>query len=295
MTTVATPAPVGLRGSVRSDLRKIVLMSLTWIMLAVGAVIIVGFSVIIASTSSHPLTGRSVVDDASIIVDRLQFVVQIALGIVFLPLSAQLVGMEYSTGLIRLLFGRGMGRVQFYLAKLASLALLAAAALGGAIVVTAVYSAIVLGRSEGGLGFVASLPDWWWHNLAVLLGIEVLSLITVILLGAAASATRRSLAAGLSLALCFFPADNLGTLVVRMISGRNAWLAGVPDFLLGPNLNHLRNGLQVNHVQANHLPPITFIEPIDVTGLHSLLVVAGWDIILLLVPLLLISRRDVRE
>jgi ABC-type transport system involved in multi-copper enzyme maturation permease subunit len=295
--TAATRAP-GLLGLMRGEFRKIWHHPLPWLLLLVALVLVGSFALAmgIGNGPGHEqlVSGRPEVAFAGI-VDTTGFALQLALGIVFLPVSAWLVSMEYTNGTVHTLLGRGVGRVQLYVAKLCTLTLVGLLCLVAFTLALAAYAVVVVDVGTGGLQRLQTLPDWSWHNAAVVFGVQAVSLVTTILLGAVAGVVgRSSLAFAVTAAMTFFPADNFGLFVLRLVGRavRSDWLQRLPDFFLGPNLNHLRNGLEVNHT-----PVIVFQESFnqDVTGLRSLLVVAAWCALFLVVPLVLLPVRDVRE
>jgi ABC-type transport system involved in multi-copper enzyme maturation permease subunit len=214
-------------------------------------------------------------------------------GILLLIVSARLVAMEYSAGTIRVLLGRGTGRLQLLLAKLIALALLGIALLAVYALATAVVMYGMAVGWEGSASPITSLPSAAWHNLSINFAIALISIGINILIGATAAVVGRSLAFGLGAALAFFPADNFGTIIFSLLSrltGQHFWQT-VTAYLLGPNLNVLQPLLQ-----PDHKPATAFARPlIDVDATHALLVVAAYALVFLAVSFILTARRDVLQ
>ena len=213
-------------------------------------------------------------------------------GIFLLIVSARLVGMEYSGGTIRVLLGRGAGRLRLFLAKLTALAVLGLALLAGYLVLvggTVYLSAL----GWGSAGRLAAVPSHVWGDLVPSLLIALASIGTAILIGSTASVIGRSVTFGLTAALAFFPADNGLTLLANYLfnlTHQTFWKA-LTTVLLGPNLNVLP---QV--IETNRKPHIAFAFPLDpVSTLHAWLVVAAWSTAMLVACVLLLRRRDVLQ
>jgi ABC-2 type transport system permease protein len=214
-------------------------------------------------------------------------------GILLLVVSARLVGMEYTGGTIRVLLGRGAGRLRLLLAKLTALALLGLALLAGFLVLVAAAIYGVVRAWEGGVQRLGSLPGSVWTDLGVVVLVALLSMAVCILLGAAAAVLGRSLAFGIGAALAFFPADNLLVVVLSLLhtlTGKAFWL-DASQYLLGPSLNALPA-----HLQTDHTAHSAFATPlVTVSTSHLWLVVGAWALALVVLPVVLTLRRDVLE
>ena len=213
-------------------------------------------------------------------------------GIFLLIVSARLVGMEYSGGTIRVLLGRGAGRLRLFLAKLTALALLGLGLLGGYLVlVGATVYLSVLGW--GSAGHLATVPSHVWGDLVPSLMVSLASIGVAILIGSTASVVGRSVTFGLTAALAFFPADNALTLLSSFLSNlthQGVWKA-LTTFLLGPSLNVLPQVMETD--RRAH---VAFAVPLSpVSTLHAWLVVAGWSAAMLAACVLLLRRRDVLQ
>jgi len=94
-------------------------------------------------------------------------------------------------------------------------------------------------------------------------------------------------------AIAFFPADNLGTIVLGLLgrlTGQHFWL-DLTSYLLGPNLNVLQQVLE-----PDHQPATAFARPlVPVHGTHALLLIGAYALVFLAVSLILTRRRDVLQ
>jgi ABC-2 type transport system permease protein len=212
-------------------------------------------------------------------------------GIVLLISSSRLFGMEYSSGTIRVLLARGLGRVQLYFAKVAALLLLGAVLFAGFSAIAAGMMAIAIHSwTGGGIGALDSVARQY---LQVVLVLAALSVGITILLGSAAAIVGRSLAFGVGVAMGFFPADNFGTLILYILQRitRLDLFTNLTAYLLGPNLNVLPALLD----PSLKLRPAFATPFVTVTAQHAELVIAAYALVFLVVALVLVRRRDVLE
>jgi ABC-type transport system involved in multi-copper enzyme maturation permease subunit len=213
-------------------------------------------------------------------------------GIFLLIVSARLVGMEYSGGTIRVLLGRGAGRLRLFLAKLTALVLLGLGLLAGylVLVVATVYLSAL---SWGSASRFAAVPSHVWGDLVPSLLVSLASIGIAILIGSSASVIGRSVTFGLTAGLAFFPADNALTLLSNLLAGlthQGVWKA-LTTFLLGPNLNVLPFVMETDR-KVN----VAFAVPLNaVSATHAWLVVAAWAAAILVACVVLLRRRDVLQ
>jgi ABC-type transport system involved in multi-copper enzyme maturation permease subunit len=211
-------------------------------------------------------------------------------GIFLLIASSRLVAMEYSAGTIRVLLGRGTGRLQLLGAKLVALALLGVALLAGFVLLSGILIYLIVVAWEGSFSSVASLPSFW-HDLGSEVMIGGVSVAINILLGTAAAVVGRSLAFGLGAALAFFPADNFGTIVMSLLNRltHQSFWNDVTAYFLGPNLNLLQSKLVPGQRAA-------FAQPlVDVSTTHVWLVIGVYAAAFLVLSIVLTARRDVLQ
>src|SRR5947209_5461524 len=121
-----------------------------------------------------------------------------------------------------------------------------------------------------------------------------------ILVATAAAVLGRSLAFGLSVALIFFPIDNIGTVIMTLayrVTGSDFWL-NLTAYFLGPNLNQMPVALTSGRVDSIGAAPLYFVNNnvahgTQVDGTHTLVVAAVYAVIFAVTALWLMWKRDV--
>jgi hypothetical protein len=201
--------------------------------------------------------------------------------------------MEYSTGMVRVLLGRGAGRLRLLLAKLTVLALLGVVLLAGFLALVSAAVALVVIAWTGSTAALATVPRAAWTDLGIDALIALASMAVCVLVGAAAAVTGRSLAFGIPVALALFPADNFAIVVLgllRALTGQQLWL-DASAYLLGPSLNVLPVVMETDHrARAAFAGPLVHVD-----AAHAWLVVGAWTAALAAVAVTLTWRRDVLE
>ena len=294
----AVPAASRLRprftGALGGELLKLRRQRALWVMLGLAVLlflIVVGAFVSTAQTRTQ--LQQNPLSWFYLLLNVFLSVFDAGAGIFLLIVSARLVAMEYSAGTIRVLLGRGTGRLQLLLAKLVALGLLGVVLLAVYSLATAIVMYGMAVAWEGSASAITSLPAAAWHNLLINFVIALISVGINILIGTTAAVLGRSLAFGLGAALAFFPADNFGTIILGLLSrltGQHFW-QDLTAYLLGPNLNVLQPLLE-----PDHKPATAFARPlITVDASHALLVVAAYALAFLAVSLTLTARRDVLQ
>jgi ABC-2 type transport system permease protein len=284
-----------LGGAVRSELLKLRRQRLTWMLLALVAVI-TGLAMgilFLGSSSTRTELLHHTLGFYFTYLSVCQTIFDCAGGTFLLVLSARLVGMEYSSGAVRIVLGRGTSRLGLLTAQLA--ALVAAGLL--LLVAFTALAALVLGGAllvwHGSLSSLTSLPRAAWTDTAICGLVGLVSIGVCILVGVTASAVGRSVSIGLGVALALFPADNLGTIVMDLIgrvTRQTVW-DHVPHWFLGPSLNQLAAALQTDHAAPVFLITSTGNGP----AAHLWLVIGIWAAAMAVATLVLTLRRDVLE
>jgi ABC-type transport system involved in multi-copper enzyme maturation permease subunit len=217
-------------------------------------------------------------------------------GALLIIVTARLIGMEYSSGTIRVLLSRGVGRLQLLLGKLTAVTLVALALSVAGVAYSFLLKVILLAVKFGSLDILTKAPATFWQDSGVLYLTVLISFGTAILLAAAVAVLGRSLAFGLTAGIVWFPAENFAALFLfaaSRLTGSNFWSLVSGD-LLGPNLNVM--ALSVLPLRAAAVGSVTFTTPfVPVTGGHTLLVTAIWAAIFFVVAVVLTWRRDVKE
>jgi len=227
-------------GALRGELLKLRRQRALWVMLGIAILLfLIVVGAFVSTAQTRMLLHQSPLAWFYLLLNVFLSVFDAGAGILLLIVSARLVGMEYSAGTIRVLLGRGTGRLQLLLAKLTALALLGVALLAVYALATAVVMYAMAVGWEGSASPITSLPSAAWHNLLINFAIALISIGTNILIGTTAAVLGRSLAFGLGAALAFYPADNFGTIIFSLLSrltGQHFWQT-ITAYLLGPNFN----------------------------------------------------------
>lgn len=285
-------------GIMRGEFLKVGRQWTTWIMLVLLAGIMalpmlldLARPRLADELASDPLTALYQTMGSDLLVFR------VFAGAVLIVLTARLIGMEYSSGTIRILLSRGVGRLQLLSAKLLTLALIGLALLVAGLLFDGLLAVIVLQLITGNLTALHALNAGFWQDTWLYIETVMLSMGDAILLATAVTVLTRSLAAGLSVALVWFPADNIGTIFFYLayrLTNSTFWLLITGD-LLGPNLNAMASlVLPARATQASF--GRAFATPlVAVTAGHTLLVAGVYAAIFLAVAVILTARRDVTQ
>jgi ABC-type transport system involved in multi-copper enzyme maturation permease subunit len=272
---------------VRGELRKLSRQRANWVLIGFALLVALLAGLFISTSSGIWTTEtqyrQTIVTDPGYWVHGLvvvaAMIMHIVGGVILLIASARLVGMEY-TGPIRVILARGVGRLRLLAAKLVALAVFALL-FTAVMVVLAVPYGLALAAAQGGsfTHALSTMPDSEWRDVEVHLLVVVISGFVCVLIGAAGAALGRSLALGLVIAIGFFPLDNF----LSMHDG------AVSDYQLGPALNVLNETL-------GHLRESIFTRPFDPPdSTHSLILIAVYAVVFLLVAIIPTRRRDVLE
>lgn len=277
-------------GALLGELLKVRRQRSTLVALAIATVL---FVVMMAAVAATPGEAQSL--EANPIkfwrqtLDIFQFLFDTGAGIFILLLGARLVAMEYDSGTIHVLLGRGAGRLRLLFAQMAALALVAAILLLGYLVLATASMALLI-NSFGDLRLIRDLPGTAWTELSVTVLAMVVSMLICILLGVSAAVIGRSMAFGIGAAMAVFPADNFGTIILGLISRatHQQWIGEVTGYLLGPNLNVFAGTLEHRKTNAPFASPL-----VTVSAEHVIAVVAAYGVLLLAASIWLTWRRDV--
>jgi ABC-type transport system involved in multi-copper enzyme maturation permease subunit len=219
---------------------------------------------------------------------------QIGSGILLLIIGSRLFAMEYSSGTIRIIYARGVGRVRLLLAKMLTLAIIAIALLAGYLVVAGTVIAVLVNSWTGGLAPLQHLPDQFWQDMGFWLLVQGMSMGIAILIAAAAAGIGRSLAFAMAGSLAFFPVDNftviLEALGARITKHDHPWL-NISQYQLGANLNAV-----LGLIEPGHHARSAFASPLlPVDGTHALSVIGAFALALIVIATVRAARPDVLE
>jgi ABC-2 type transport system permease protein len=282
-------------GAMRGEALKLSRQLSFWLSLA-GAVFLLAV-VVLAISGGVNIKNLLLQDPTTWAYDKLETfgtLFQIGSGIFLLLFGARLMGMEYSSGTIRILYARGTGRVGLLLAKMLTLALVGAGLLVGFLVIAGVILAVMITVLSGSLDAVHQISSEFWADIGRWAFVQGISMGLAVLLAAAAVAVGRSLAFGMAAALAFYPVDNflniLELLGVRATGHQQPWV-GISQYQLSTNLNVLLQLIEPHHrARAAFASPLA---PVDAT--HAFVVVGIYALVLAVVALVRTTRPDVLE
>ncbi len=221
-------------------------------------------------------------------------VLRVFIGIFLLVITACVIGLEYQLGTIRVLLSRGVGRLQLLTAKLTAIVIIGLVVFVVAILYNILLMSGLLLIMVGNLNaYNAINPDFWTQAQQYVLTV-LTSMGVTILLAAAASVVGRSLTFGLSIALAWFPVDNIGTIFLYLanrLTHSDFWL-NVSAYLLGPNLNIMPKALITAKTEIFTIGAQPYVT---VDGAHTLWVTLVYALIFAAVAMVLTWRRDVKE
>jgi ABC-2 type transport system permease protein len=273
---------------VAGEVYKIRRQPLNWALALVPLLGLFAFGVICGL--SRGLHTGSETQDALSVVDPLAFVLQFSLGAPLLLISARTVAQDYQLGTIRVLIGRGVGRVRLLVAKLVALGLVSALALAAATTIGLVLGLILVPGLPAGL---IHLPRVFWQDAWLDGEATVLSLAACLLLGTSLAAASRSLSFSLAAAVVWMPIENLLVLLLGLavvMTGKD-FFRQLSAYLLTPNLNVLPQALS----PWREVPVILATPLVDVNARHALTVTIAYLGIFGLIAILLTWRRDVQQ
>lgn len=272
---------------VRGELRKLSRQRAGWLLVGLSVVMAAVAGLVLSTSSgiwhaegayrnsfySHPsawIHGLVVISG---------MITRVVEGALLLFAAARLVGTEYSAGTIRVVLARGVGRVRLLAAKLAALTAFGLVVTAGFLVLGAAFGAVMIGTMGGNpMHVVSILPGSEWRDVGIHLLAILVSAAVCVVIGTAAAAVGRSLPFAMIAVVLYFPLDNI--------------VAGSRDYnvyQLGPNLNVLSETL-------GHMRESLFTrpaQPVDAT--HSVVLIAVYCTVFLLVAFLPTWRRDVTE
>ena len=217
-------------------------------------------------------------------------------GALIILITARLIGMEYSGGPIRVLLSRGVGRLQLLFGKLAAVSIIALGVVVATVLLDLLLTVVLLLLSVGNLDLFQSATSAYWSDAWVFLLTALISLGVTILMATAVTVVGRSLAFGTTVAILWYPAENISVIFLllgSMLTKSDFWRLISGDFL-GLNLNAMAGAMLPE--RARLAASITFQEPlVPVTGGHTLLVVGIFATVFAAVSIILTARRDVKE
>jgi ABC-type transport system involved in multi-copper enzyme maturation permease subunit len=282
-------------GLLRGEAIKVSRQLSFWLMLA-GALVLLAV-VTLASATASSLQDQLKADPTGWAYgarDVFGTIFQIGSGIFLLIVGSRLFAMEYSSGTIRIIYARGVGRLRLLFAKMLTLAIIGIALLAGYLLVAGAIIALLAYTSTGGVGSLQHLPNQFWQDVGMWAVVQGMSMGIVILMAAAAAGIGRSLAFAMAASLAFFPVDNF-SVILEAIGSRitrqdHPWL-NISQYQLGANLN-----VVLGLIEPGHHARAAFASPlVPVDGNHALLVIGVFALGFLVIAAVRAVRPDVLE
>lgn len=293
----ARPSFIGL---VRGEFFKVMRQWTTWILL----VMVVGVTALpyIIETVRPKLQADITSAPLTFFYDQLGIglsVLRVFTGFFLLIVTARLVGQEYQLGTIRVLLGRGVGRLQLLFAKLTTMAIIGVILLVVGVALNYLLTLLLVVGVSGNLNAYSALTSQFWSDVGLFILYILVNMGVSILLATTGAVLGRASAFGLSAALAFFPLDNFGTVIMILanrVTGNDFWL-NITAYFLGPNLNQMPTALTNNRVASIGFGPLFAggSHGIQVDGTHTLVVAAVYAVIFAATAIWLTWKRDVKE
>lgn len=283
-------------GLMRGEWLKVTRMWTFWIMVGL---MFAGFALFsyILSQGAHlkDLITFQPLEALAVLTQSPLFLLRVFWGMMIIILTARLIGMEYSGGTVRVILARGVGRLQLLFAQLSVMALITL--IGSAVFLAFAGALELIGLQSiaGNLDLFKSADATFWADTRAYALATLISLGVSILLAAAVTSVTRSLAAGLTVSVIWFPIDNFSVILLILgdrLTGWGFWRLVSGDFL-GLNLNAMSNLVMSKSTPAaigGLFQPLT-----PVTGAHTLLVTAIYAVVFLAVAIGVTATRDVKE
>ena len=292
-----------------AELFKLFSLRLAWVLVGLYLIFLIGAQLVLAGGADT--TGQLLGDPLGAFYNLLEgdlSLIRIFGGIVLLILAAHAVGLEYQYGTIRILLGRGVGRLRLFGAKVLALALVALSLLSLGLVIDVLFGWAIVTKLSGNERPWQALGPEYWADVRVYLLAVLISMGATLLLGVAAAVVGRTLAFGLTVGLCWFAADNLVLIPLSLLANvtHSAFWFNLSDYLLGPLLNRLPDVIAPPYhltVPGDHGPRVIAravegfgpLPRLPISPVHALMVIAAYCVVFSVAAIALTWRRDVRE
>jgi ABC-2 type transport system permease protein len=280
-------------GIVRGEIFKVTRMWSVWISLVLMlGIICLPYLITLAVKSQGDLLKQTPLQFFYDSMGQNLFVLRVFIGFFLLILTACVFGREYQLGTVRILLARGVGRLQLLFAKLFAVVLIALLVLLVSLVLNALLQALQITVLAGNFDGLKALNSTFWHDIGVYLLTVLISMGVTILLTVALTALGRSFVFGLSASLAFFPADNIGSVFMRLgysLTHNDFW-KNATAYFLGPNLNAMPASIIPQRFSNFGASPL-----VQVDGTHTLMVALVYGLIFLVAATILTWKRDVKE
>jgi ABC-2 type transport system permease protein len=281
-------------GAVRAETLKLSRQLSFWLVLAGGVLLLAVVVLAISGATNNNLKVVPATVWAYNMLTAFGTIFQIGSGIFLLLFGARLLGMEYSSGTIRILYARGAGRLRVLLAKVSTLCVVALCLLAGYLLIVGAILGGMMVAETGSLDVAQKISSEFWADLGRWGLVQGISMGMAILIAAAAAAVGRSLAFAIAAALVIYPADNflniLEVLAIRATGHDQPWTA-ISQYQLGANIN-----VVLTLIEPSHSTRPAFAQPLaPVDATHALAVVGVYAVAFAAIALVRTLRPDVLE
>ncbi len=162
-------------------------------------------------------------------------------GLVIAILAVMLIAAEFQFGTIRIVLGRGVGRIRLLLSKMSALVIAGLIALVVILALNFVELAILAaaqGKSDAVFGHI---PSYLWSDAGLYLLTILYNLVVTILFAVFVTVLSRSLAVGLVVALVYFLVEGIVSAILGGVGAatNNKIWSDIPNYFLGTNLTQL--------------------------------------------------------
>jgi ABC-type transport system involved in multi-copper enzyme maturation permease subunit len=222
-------------------------------------------------------------------------------GLIIAILAVMLVAAEFQYGTIRIVLGRGVGRIRLLLAKISALLIAGLIALAAILALNFVELAIIAaaqGKSDAVFGHI---PSYLWPDAGLYLLTILYNLVVTMLFAVFVTVLSRSLAVGLVVTIVYFAAEGIVAAILQGVGGatNNKIWSDLPNYFLGANLSQLAPAALPMHAILNS-PGVVARggggsggTAFDAT--HAIVVTLIYSAIFLGVSLYLTWKRDVLQ
>lgn len=238
---------------------------------------------------------------------RFVFTATIALsGLAGIVVAVAAITQEYHMGTIRILLGRGVGRLRLLAAKLIALALYGLGIVGAMLALGAVGNLIALAIVRHSLDVVGAVSGDFWNALGIFVLVAAINVLATMALAAFAAVLGRNQAFGLGVAVPYFLVENIvtGILLAVSFATDNAFWFNLSQYLPGENLAQLPGllvpaatlGSGPSGIRAGGgNPRFGDLQFLQIDGTHALVTIGLYTLAFIGLMVWLMARRDVKE
>ncbi len=222
-------------------------------------------------------------------------------GLVIAILAVMLVAAEFQYGTIRIVLGRGVGRIRLLLAKMSALLVAGLIALAVILALNFVELTIIAAAQGKSDAVFCHIPSYLWPDAGLYLLTILYNLVVTMLFAVFVTVLSRSLAVGLVVTIVYFAAEGIVAAILQAVGGatNNKVWSDIPKYFLGNNLTQLAPAALPTHAALQTVGAIARGASggggtaFDAT--HAIVVTLIYSAIFLGVSLYLTWKRDVLQ